>query len=324
LYDRQLLIAIQASLGHAPPLLSPGASANRGRIAMKEFRDRVAVVTGGASGIGKALAKAFLGEGMKVVIADVEEPALKATCEELGGEVMGVVTDVSDPAPVQALADRVFETHGACHILCNNAGVSAPNLDLWETEPSDFQWVHGVNVAGVAHGVQAFVPRMIESGEEGYVLNTSSGDGGISPLAQQVVYASSKAAVSIMTECLGAQLVGRGTNLRAAIFYPSGGMLDTGIWTTKRNRPKELARRNEVDASQETTFDDFMEGARKAGFEMPVQDLDELAQFVLDGIRNEDFVIMIDRESMEATLVERAAKLARGECPIELEHMGLG
>jgi NAD(P)-dependent dehydrogenase (short-subunit alcohol dehydrogenase family) len=290
---------------------------------MKVFRDRVAVVTGGASGIGKAIAKACVGEGMKVVIADVEAPALDAAVAELGGNVTGVVTDVSDAASVQALADRVFDTHGACHLLFNNAGVSAPNLDLWETEPTDFSWVHGVNVAGVAHGVQAFVPRMIASGEEGYVLNTSSGDGGISPLAQQVVYASSKAAVSTMTECLGAQLIGRGTNLRAAIFYPSGGMLNTGIWTTKRNRPEHLARKQEVDPGQETTFDAFMEGAKKAGFEMPVQDLDELAQFVLEGIRNEDFVIMIGREEMEATLNARAAKLAKGECPIELQHMGL-
>lgn len=290
---------------------------------MQDFKGRVAVVTGGASGIGKALAKAFLAEGAKVVIADVEAPALDAACQELGGDVTGIVADVSDPASVQALADRVFDTHGACHILCNNAGVAAPNLDLWATEPSDFQWVHGVNVHGVAHGVQAFVPRMIESGEEGYVVNTSSGDGGISPLAQQVVYASSKAAVSIMTECLHAALVGRGTKLKASIFYPSGGMLATGIWTTKRNRPEELARKVEVDAGQETTFEDFMEGAKKAGFELPVQDLDELAQFCLQGIRNEDFVIMIDRESMEATLNERAKKLAAGECPIELQHMGL-
>jgi len=291
---------------------------------MQEFRDRVAVVTGGASGVGKALARAFLGEGMKVVIADVEESALKAASDELGSGVMGVVTDVSDPASVRALADRVFESHGACHILCNNAGVAAPNLDLWETEPSDFQWVHGVNVRGVAHGVQAFVPRMIASGEEGLVLNTSSGDGGISPLAQQVVYASSKAAVSIMTECLAAQLVGRGTKLRAAIFYPSGGLLHTGIWTTKRNRPPELARKQAVSAAQEITFETFMEGARKAGYELPVQDLDELAQFALEGIRNEDFVIMMGRESIEAQLNARAAKLARGECPIELQQMGLG
>ena len=290
---------------------------------MRDFEGRVAVVTGGASGVGKALARAFVGEGMKVVVADVEEPALKAASEELG-DVLPVVTDVADPESVRALADTVFERFGACHILCNNAGVAAPNLDLWETEPSDFQWVHGVNVLGVAHGVQAFVPRMIASGEEGLVLNTSSADGGVSPLAQQVVYASSKAAISIMTECLAAQLVGRGTKLRAAIFYPSGGLLHTGIWTTKRNRPRELAREKQVDASQETTFEAFMEGARKAGFDLPVQDLDELAQFALEGIRNEDFVIMIGRETIEPTLVERARKLARGECPIVLHHMGLG
>jgi len=167
------------------------------------------------------------------------------------------------------------------------------------------------------------VPRMLASGEEGFVMNTSSGDGGISPLAQQVVYASSKAAVSIITECLAAQLIGRGTKLRAAIFYPSGGMLATGIWTTRRNRPKALARKQQVDPSRETTFEAFMEGAKRAGFDLPVQDLDQLAQFALDGIRNEDFVIMIDRKSMEATLRERAAKLANGECPIELQHMGL-
>ncbi len=291
---------------------------------MQEFQNRVAVVTGGASGIGKALAKACVGAGMKVVVADVEEPALEAATAELGADVLGVVTDVSDRASVQALADRVFETHGACHLLFNNAGVAAPNLHLWETESSDFEWVHGVNVKGVAHGVQAFVPRMIESGEEGHVVNTSSGDGGISPLAPQVVYASSKAAVSIMTECLHAQLVGTGTKLKASIFYPSGGMLATGIWTTKRNRPEALARETQVGADQETTFEQFMEGAKKAGFDLPVQDLDELAEFALEGIRNEDFVIMIDRASMEAQLTERAAKLAKGECPIVLQHMGLG
>jgi NAD(P)-dependent dehydrogenase (short-subunit alcohol dehydrogenase family) len=172
--------------------------------------------------------------------------------------------------------------------------------------------------------VQAFVPRMLAAGEEGFVMNTSSGDGGISPLAQQVVYASSKAAVSIMTECLAAQLVGRGTKLRAAIFYPSGGLLNTGIWTTKRNRPAALARKQAVDAARETTFEAFMEGARQAGWQLPVQDLDELARFAIAGIQRGDFVIMIGRETMEATLRERAAKLARGECPIELAHMGLG
>ena len=193
--------------------------------------------------------------------------------------------------------------------------MSVANLNIWETEPTDWQWVHGVNVGGVVHGIQAFVPRMIQGGEEGFVMNTSSGDGGISPLAGQVVYASSKAAVSILTECLAAQLVGNQTNIRAAIFYPSGGMLKTGIWSTKRNRPADLARQQAFPDGSEPTFDEFMQGMKKIGVELPIQDLDELARSALEGIRNQEFVIMIGRKSMQATLVDRAEKLARGECP---------
>jgi NAD(P)-dependent dehydrogenase (short-subunit alcohol dehydrogenase family) len=285
---------------------------------MRDFEGRVAVVTGGASGIGRALAKAFLGAGARVVIADVEKGALAATCDELGagGEISGVVVDVRVPASVNALADEVYDRHGACHVLVNNAGVGVANLKVWETEPTDWQWVHGVNVLGVVHGIQAFVPRMLASGEEGFVVNTSSGDGGISPLAGQSVYASSKAAVSILTECLAAQLVAEKTKLRAAIFYPSGGLLKTGIWTTKRNRPAELSRERAVPAGSETTFEEFMGWMKQQGMDLPVQDLDELALFALDGILKGDFVIMIGREQMEAQLVARAKKLAKGECPI--------
>ena len=285
---------------------------------MQELKNRVAVVTGGASGIGKALVKAFLAEGMKVVIADVEEPALKATAEEFAGlgEISTQTVDVRHPESLAALADHTYATFGACHLLCNNAGVSVAQLKVWETTPNDWTWVHGVNVQGLMHGVQAFIPRMIASGEEGLVVNTSSGDGGIAPLAGQSVYASSKAAVSILTECLDAQLNDdTAGKLRAAIFYPSGGMLATGIWTTKRNRPAELAREAPVPEGSETTFEDFMSTMKAVGVELPVQDLDELAQFTVAGIKAGDFVIMIRREEMETQLVDRAKKLAAGENP---------
>jgi NAD(P)-dependent dehydrogenase (short-subunit alcohol dehydrogenase family) len=283
---------------------------------MKELRDRVAVVTGGASGVGKALARALLGEGMQVVLADVERPALEATAAELStlGRVSWQVTDVRHFRALEALAEHTYATFGACHLLCNNAGVSVAQLRVWETTPNDWTWVHGVNVHGVVHGIQAFVPRMVAAGEEGLVLNTSSGDGGVQPLATQSVYASSKAAISILTECLDAQLAAE-TRLRAAIFYPSGGMLATGIWTTRRNRPPELARERPVPAGSETSFDEFMRGMKAAGIELPVQDLDELARFAVAGIKRGDFVIMIRREEMEAQLVARAKKLAAGENP---------
>jgi NAD(P)-dependent dehydrogenase (short-subunit alcohol dehydrogenase family) len=288
---------------------------------MDSYKDKVAVVTGGASGIGAALVRQLLAAGAKVVIGDVEQGALDKALVELAGsgEVSGIVTDVSKQESVEAMAAQVFEQYGACHLLFNNAGVAAPSANVWETTVNDWKWVHGVNVMGVIHGIHAFVPRMIASGEEGHIVNTSSGDGGISPLPYQSVYASSKAAVSIITECLGAQLESENTQLRASLFYPSGGMLDTGIWTTDRNRPKELAR--EKPGTPVPTVQDFKVAMEAAGVELHFQDLDELAKFALDGILAGRFILMIGVEQAEAQLADRAQRYGRAELPIDLAHI---
>ncbi len=281
------------------------------------FSGKVAVVTGGAGGIGKGIVKALLADGAKVVIADVEQSALDATLAELNTDAAsGFVVDVSSAESVESLAAHVFEQHGACHALWNNAGVAAPSANVWETTPNDWRWVHGVNVMGVIHGIQSFVPRMIESGEGGHVINTSSGDGGISPLPYQSVYASSKAAVSIITECLGAQLETEGTNLRASIFYPSGGMLDTGIWTTERNRPQELKR--EKPGIPAPKIEDFKKAASAAGMELNFQDLDELGRYAVQGVLDQRFIIMINVEDAQAQLSDRAQRYGRAELPLDL------
>jgi NAD(P)-dependent dehydrogenase (short-subunit alcohol dehydrogenase family) len=284
---------------------------------MEQLAGRVAVVTGGASGIGLALARAFLAQGMKVVVADVEEGALDKAVEELGtgqSVVSGVLTDVTDWNSVDNLATETFDHFGACHVLCSNAGVGAPSALIWETTVNDWRWVHGVNVMGVVHGIQAFVPRMIASGEPGFVVNTSSGDGGIAPMPTASVYASSKAAVSSLTECLASQLVSEGTNVRAGIFYPSGGLLRTGLWTADRNRPPELARER-PRATEAMTVEKLEAMAKQGGRELKFQDLDELAQVVIEGIRRERFVMMIGVESIGESMRERAATLELGELP---------
>jgi NAD(P)-dependent dehydrogenase (short-subunit alcohol dehydrogenase family) len=286
---------------------------------MQDLQGKVAVVTGGAGGIGKALVERFVVEGMRVVVADVEEPALEATVAELrgrGAEVLGVRTDVTSFDSVAALADASYEAFGAVHVLCNNAGVGPPGGLVWDTTPNDWRWTFGVNVFGVAHGVQAFVPRMIEAGEEGIVINTSSPDGPVAPMPQASVYAATKCAVTCLTECLDAQLVAEGTHLRAAVFYPSGkGLLDTGLWTSDRNRPAELARERPRSTPPMTVAQ-----LKERG--MPVQPLDELADMVLDGIRTGRFVMIMDVDRAAGTLRERAERIAALENPTEVHQLG--
>lgn len=295
---------------------------------MQDLQGKVAVVTGGAGGIGLALARALVAEGMTVVVADVEEAALAAAVEELGHlaaaagtPVEGVPTDVSAFESVDALADRVYATYGACHLLCNNAGVGAPSAPPWSTTPNDWRWVFGVNVSGVVHGVLAFVPRMLAAGEEGHVVNTSSPDGGIAPLPTASVYAASKAAVSTFTECLAAQLAADRARVSASVFYPSGGLLRTGLWTADRNRPPLLARERPRETTP-LTPEALEEMASAAGRELHWQPLDELAALVVAGVRHNQFVIMKDLEATGHTLHQRADAIGAGRLPEALAHPG--
>ena len=279
----------------------------------------VAVVTGGASGIGKAIARALLGRGARVVIADVEKEALDEAVGELEarGPVSGVRTDVSDEASVTALADAVFEAHGRCNLLFNNAGVtSGGGGKPWQQEPNDWRWCFGVNVFGVAFCTWAFVPRMIASGEPGQIVVTSSGDGGFAPVPTASVYASSKAAASCFTEALNVNLVNEATNLRASVFYPSGGLLDTGLFNSQRNRPQHLRRVGEGTGRRGLTFDELKDMiARMRGEEPEVADLDELADFVLDAVCERRFIIARNLDETVELLRARAEAIGRAEMP---------
>lgn len=285
---------------------------------METLAGKVAVVTGGASGVGRGLVEALLEERARVVVADIEQPVLDAAVRDLSdrGEISGVVTDVSSFESVDALAAEVFDRYGACNLLFNNAGVtSGGGGKPWEQESNDWKWCFGVNVFGVANGVLAFVPRMIESGEPGVVVNTSSGDGGIAPVPFASVYASSKAAVSCFTEALAHQLAAAGTNLRAAVFYPSGGLLDTGLWSAQRNRPAELARLKPRAPAPGTTFAEFKAMLEQAGRDVTIVDVVDLGRFVVQQIKEGKFVIGHDLDRAGELLHARADAIAKGELP---------
>ena len=284
--------------------------------AVRDFTGKVAVVTGGASGIGAGLVEALLLEGARVVIADVEEEVLEQTVTSLQdvGEVSGIVTDVSDPDAVEACAQYVYDTYGACHLLFNNAGVGGGGVAKpWNWTPNDWKWCFGVNVFGVGYCVAAFVPRMIAGGEEGWVVNTSSGDGGFQPLPDLGVYAASKAAVTSFTEALANALINEGTRLRAAVFYPGGdGLLETRLWNSGRNRPHELAREH-PHIDQQWDYQAVKAQVLSSGGK--VEDLVALGRSVLEALREERFVISANNAANGELLRKRSERVGRGELP---------
>jgi NAD(P)-dependent dehydrogenase (short-subunit alcohol dehydrogenase family) len=289
---------------------------------MKEFAGRVAVVTGGASGIGRALGARFAREGMKVVLADVEKPALDAAVAELarsGADAAGVVTDVSKLASVLALADAVYDRHGACHLLCNNAGIGTDETRsrIWDSPENDWLWAFRVNVWGVIHGIKAFVPRMLAGGEEGHVVNTSSGNGGLYPLPFTPIYASTKAVVTTISEVLHHQLRMAGARVRASVLYPGPHIVNTGIFRAARNRPADLPA--ERDLPPPPTLDDIREMTTRAGGSFAVTEPEEVAEYALAALREDRFWILPPSAEADARVRARLESiLARTDPPLPL------
>ena len=186
---------------------------------MRDFNGKTAVVTGAASGIGKALSLAFAGRGANIVMADVEAASLEAARSEVaatGAEAIGVPTDVTKEDQVEALADTAWDRFGAVHVVCNNAGVLIRGSML-DADRKDWEWILGVNLWGVIHGVRAFAPRMAASGEEGHIVNTASEAGHFAGDGYSV-YNTSKFAVVGLTESLARDL--RNTKIGVSMLCP--------------------------------------------------------------------------------------------------------
>lgn len=196
-----------------------------------EYAGRTAVVTGGASGIGKGLAASLKARGMNVVIADIERGALDATALELG--VVGIQTDVADAKSVQGLADRVMDQFGAVHVVCNNAGVG-PMAPIAELTLEDWKWMLDVNLFGVIHGIQSFLPRLKQNSDWGHIVNTTSMSV-LAPPKNLGAYVATKAAVFGLTEVLAQELQAEGSVVRATALVP--GPIRTNIQNSLRSRP---------------------------------------------------------------------------------------
>ena len=280
---------------------------------MRDVVGKVAVVTGGGQGIGRALVERFCAEGMKVVVADIVPALVEATAGELadqGLEVTGVVTDVTSLESVQELRDKAFERYGAVHVVCNNAGIgSGSEGQIWEHHVNDWRWSLDVNVMGVVNGINAFVPTMLAQDQEGHVVNTTSSNGGFTPLINSAVYATTKAAVTTITECLWGQLREVGAKVSASLLYPSThspGMLKTGIWRPGANRPEQYDRPGAPPKEGRDALGAYLQRMEAAGMEVQFAPLSEVADICFEGIRNDTFWITVPNARQQQKIQERA------------------
>jgi NAD(P)-dependent dehydrogenase (short-subunit alcohol dehydrogenase family) len=275
---------------------------------MREFRNKVAVITGGASGIGLAIAERFAREGMRLVLADIERQPLDDATERLrreGVEVLGVETDVSDAGQMDALGAATLDAFGAAHIVCNNAGVAITGL-TWQLTTADWKWVIGANLWGVIHGIRVFVPKLVAQ-DEGHIVNTASMAGlvsvpGLGP------YCVTKHGVVTLSETLHGELLATGSKVGVSVLCPS--WVQTGIFESDRNRPAALSN-PETERTLQRRQQQRQLGAAILSTGISAS---EVADRVFDAIVEERFYILTHRETAPA-VQRRMTHVVEGRNP---------
>lgn len=267
---------------------------------------RVAVVTGAASGIGLALSRRLAAEGMRVVLADVEEPVLATAAARLsddGAEVLAVPTDVADPAQVDALRDAALEAFGAVHLVCLNAGVGGSHSPMWEIPRGDLEWVFGVNLWGVVNGIRSFVPVLLEQ-ESGHVLTTASIFGLFA--GSLGAYGASKHAVVALSEALYFQLRDAGADVGVTVLCPSA--VATNFDSNERNRPAWVGPVPEAGTADQASRQNL--SARSA----PPRTPDEVAELTVDAVRSGRFYVLTN-DARDTAIRMRAEEVLKGSAP---------
>ena len=289
---------------------------------MQDFNNKVAVITGGASGVGRSLAFALGRLGAKIAVGDVDGSAMEQVHSDLAAEGIECLVqfcDVTSLESLDALADKAQEQFGGMHLVFANAGIGAGESGaMWDYSDKDWQWCLNVNLWGVINSIKAFMPRLVAQNEPAHFVVTGSGNGAFLVYPDQPIYTASKAAVHAITENLHYQVSAAQSPVKVSALFPGPHVVDTGLFNSGRVRPEELKKEVEGNESGISSVEDMKKMCAEFGIDLQTTHPDEVAEMAVAGLRQDAFWLLATTEDTDAKIQARADMILKRETPVPM------
>lgn len=287
---------------------------------MQDFTNKVAVITGGSSGVGRSLAFALGRRGAKIAVGDVDEAAMEQLRADLAAQSIEAIVahcDVTSADSLNALADAALQAFGSIELVFANAGISAGESGpMWEYSDKDWQWCLNVNLWGVINTINAFMPGLVAANQEAHFVITGSGNGALLVYPDQPIYTASKAAVHAITENLHNQVTAAGSPVKVSALFPGPHVVDTGLFNSGRVRPQALKKAVEGNESGISSVDDMKKMAAEFGIELQTTHPDEVAEMAVAGLQQDAFWLLATTAETEDKIRARADMILNRQAPV--------
>ena len=287
---------------------------------MQDFKDKVAVITGGASGVGRSLAFSLGRRGAMIVVGDVDKTALQETLAALGEEGIAAVAQFCDVTSVDSLvqlAEKAQSEFGSIDLVFSNAGIAAGESGaMWDYSSKDWQWCFNVNIWGVINIIKVFMPRLIAADNEAHFVVTGSGNGAFLVYPDTPIYTASKAAVQAITENLHYQVRAANSPVKVSALFPGPHVVDTGLFNSGRVRPDDLKKDSDGNESGINCVDDMKKMAAEYGFELETTHPDEVAEMAVAGLEKDAFWLLATTPDTDEKIRGRAEMILNRDTPV--------
>jgi NAD(P)-dependent dehydrogenase (short-subunit alcohol dehydrogenase family) len=287
---------------------------------MQDFNNKVAVITGGASGVGRSLAFALGRRGAKIAVGDVDKSAMEQIRADLAAENIEAIVEFCDVTSVDslgALADKTESAFKQIDLVFANAGIGAGEAGaMWDYSEKDWQWCFSVNMWGVINTIRAFMPRLVARNKEAHFVVTGSGNGALLVFPDQPIYTASKAAVHAITENLHYQMQAAQSPVKVSALFPGPHVVDTGLFNSGRVRPQELKKEVEGNASGISSVEDMKRMCEEFGIELQTTHPDEVAEMAVEGLQKDAFWLLATTPETDTKIRARADMILNRETPV--------